>query len=76
LCFRQIYRFTCTAISTVFLPGFQLQKLPGFDANCQFTRFIAGLSLWQNSGYPALLFLSFTAGFGSALLYSAKILLC
>ena len=29
--------------------------LPGFVANCQFTRFIAGLSLWQNSGYPALL---------------------
>ena len=29
--------------------------VPGFGANCQFTRFIAGLSLWQNFGYPALL---------------------
>ena len=63
-------------ISTVFLPGFQLQKSPGFVANCQFIRFIAGLSLCQNSGYPALLFLSFTAGSGSALLNSAKALLC
>jgi len=45
--------------------------VPGFIANCQFTRFIAGLSLWQNFGYPALLFLPFTAGSGSALLIAA-----
>jgi len=32
-----------------------LQKSPGFAANCQFIRFIAGLSLWQNFGYPVLL---------------------
>jgi len=48
-----------------------LQKSPGFVANCQFTRLIAGLFLWQNSGYPALLFLPFTAGSGSALLIAA-----
>ena len=46
--------------------------MPGFVANCQFTRFITGPYLWQNFGYPALLFLPFTAGSGSALLNFAN----
>jgi len=56
-CLLACYKKICCCCTDFFCPFPLLLDLlvPGFVANCQFTRFIAGLCLWQNSGYPALL---------------------